>query len=161
RGDPRLREPRRGGGHGIPVALEARHGYAHPVRAVPRARRHRLPALGPRARGPLAGPLPGVNVIGLTGGIGSGTTTLAGRFDALGASIVDTDEISRSLTTAGGAALAALRAEFGEAYFRPDGALDREAMRTLAFEDPKARARLEAVLHPAIRKAADSALASA
>jgi dephospho-CoA kinase len=81
-----------------------------------------------------------VNVIGLTGGIGSGKTTVAGRFEALGAAIVDTDEISRSLTGAGGAAL---------------------AMRSLAFEDPGARARLEAVLHPAIRAAADSALGAA
>lgn len=102
-----------------------------------------------------------MNVIGLTGGIGSGKTTVAGRFASLGASVVDTDEISRALTAAGGAAVGALRREFGEAYFRPDGALDRDAMRTLAFEDPNARARLEAVLHPAIRAAADSALAAA
>jgi len=102
-----------------------------------------------------------VNVIGLTGGIGSGKTTVAGRFEALGASVVDTDEISRSLTAAGGAALEALRREFGASYFRPDGALDRDAMRSLAFEDPKARARLEALLHPAIRTAADAALGSA
>ena len=102
-----------------------------------------------------------MNVIGLTGGIGSGKTTVAGRFEALGASVVDTDEISRSLTGAGGAALQALRHEFGADYFRPDGALDRDAMRSLAFEDPGARARLEALLHPAIRAAADAALASA
>jgi dephospho-CoA kinase len=102
-----------------------------------------------------------VNVIGVTGGIGSGKTTVAGRFAALGVPIVDTDEISRSLTAAGGAALPSLRGEFGDAYFSPDGALDRDAMRSLAFEDPKARARLEGVLHPAIRSAADAALASA
>ena len=102
-----------------------------------------------------------MNVIGLTGGIGSGKTTVAGRFGALGAAIVDTDEISRSLTGAGGAALAALREAFGDRYFHRDGALDRDAMRSLAFEDPGARARLEAVLHPAIRAAADSALGAA
>ena len=109
----------------------------------------------------MAGPLPGVNAIGLTGGIGSGKTTVAERFAALGAAVVDTDEISRSLTAAGGGALGALREAFGAGYFRPDGALDRDAMRTLAFEDPNARSRLEAILHPAIRSAADAALSAA
>jgi dephospho-CoA kinase len=106
----------------------------------------------------MARPLPGVNVVGLTGGIGSGKTTVAGHFQALGAAVVDTDDISRSLTAVGGGALAGLRDAFGPRYFRPDGALDREAMRTLAFEDPRARERLEAILHPAIRAAADRAL---
>ncbi len=102
-----------------------------------------------------------MNVIGLTGGIGSGKTTVAGCFARQGAAIVDTDEISRSLTGAGGASLPALRGAFGDRYFRGDGALDRDAMRSAVFEDPNARARLEAVLHPAIRAAADSALESA
>jgi len=102
-----------------------------------------------------------VNVVGLTGGIGSGKTTVAARLAALGAAVVDTDDISRALTAAGGGALPGLRDAFGPAYFRTDGALDRDAMRTLAFEDPKARARLEAILHPAIRSAADAALAAA
>jgi len=102
-----------------------------------------------------------VTLIGLTGGIGSGKTTVAGYFAALGAAIVDTDEISRSLTAPGGGALEALREAFGARYFRPDGALDRDAMRALAFEDPAARARLESVLHPAIRAASDRAIASA
>jgi prepilin signal peptidase PulO-like enzyme (type II secretory pathway)/dephospho-CoA kinase len=115
-----------------------------PFGPVPGTRRHRGARLGTRARGPLAGPLPGVNVIGLTGGIGSGKTTVAGCFARQGAAIVDTDEISRSLTAAGGAALSALREAFGDRYFRGDGALDRDAMRSAAFEDPKARARLEA-----------------
>jgi dephospho-CoA kinase len=74
---------------------------------------------------------------------------------------VDTDDISRALTAAGGAALEALARGIRAKYFRADGALDRDAMRTLAFEDPQARARLEAVLHPAIRAAADAALADA
>ena len=102
-----------------------------------------------------------MTLIGLTGGIGSGKTTVAGQFAALGAAIIDTDDISRSLTAAGGGALEALRASFGERYFRPDGALDRDAMRTLAFEDPQSRARLESILHPAIRAAADQAIAAA
>jgi dephospho-CoA kinase len=99
-------------------------------------------------------------VVGLTGGIGSGKSTLADRFQALGATVVDTDEISRRLTGPGGGAIDRLAAEFGGKYLAADGALDRAAMRRLAFEDPAARARLEAVLHPAIRAAADEALAS-
>jgi dephospho-CoA kinase len=100
-----------------------------------------------------------VTLIGLTGGIGSGKTTVAARFAALGAAVVDTDDISRSLTAAGGAALESLRRAFDAKYFSADGALDRGAMRSLAFEDPGARERLESILHPAIRAAADSALA--
>ena len=99
--------------------------------------------------------------IGLTGGIGSGKSTVAERFAALGAAIVDTDKISRALTAPGGAALEELRREFEARYFRPDGALDRDAMRALAFEEPAARARLESILHPAIRAAADRAVAEA
>jgi len=100
-------------------------------------------------------------VVGLTGGIGSGKSTVAERFHALGATVVDTDEISRQLTGPGGAAMERLAAEFGARYVGVDGSLDRAAMRRLAFEDPSARARLEAILHPAIRAAADEALASA
>lgn len=100
-------------------------------------------------------------VVGLTGGIGSGKSTVADRFQALGAAVVDTDEISRRLTGPGGAAMERVGAEFGAGYVTADGALDRAAMRRLAFEDPAARARLEAILHPAIRAAADAALAAA
>lgn len=99
--------------------------------------------------------------IGLTGGIGSGKTTVAARFEALGAAVVDTDEISRSLTAAGGAAIAELRDAFGARFVGADGALDRAAMRDLVFEDATARARLEAILHPAIRAACDRELARA
>jgi dephospho-CoA kinase len=99
--------------------------------------------------------------VGLTGGIGSGKTAVSSRLAERGATVVDTDEISRALTAAGGAAVAALREAFGERYLSADGALDRAAMRTLAFEDPLARARLESILHPAIRAQADAALAAA
>ncbi|HEX3062257.1 MAG TPA: dephospho-CoA kinase, partial [Usitatibacter sp.] len=84
--------------------------------------------------------------IGLTGGIGSGKSTVAARLAALGAAVVDTDEISHSITRAGGAALEAVRKAFGERFIGADGALDREAMRELVFEDPAARSRLEAIL---------------
>ncbi len=100
-------------------------------------------------------------VIGLTGGIGSGKSTAAGMLAALGAPVVDTDEISRELTAAGGAALPALREAFGTAIVPEGGALDRGAMRALAFSDPAARARLEAVLHPLIREEAARRLAAA
>jgi dephospho-CoA kinase len=98
--------------------------------------------------------------VGLTGGIGSGKSTVAGHLAALGATVVDTDEISRRLTGPKGAAIAQLIAAFGQRYVGADGALDRGAMRALAFEDPLARAKLESILHPAIRAAADAALAA-
>jgi dephospho-CoA kinase len=109
----------------------------------------------------MAGPLSGVSfIVGLTGGIGSGKTTVAGHLERLGAAVVDTDEISRRLTGPNGTAIAALVAAFGERYVGADGALDRAAMRALAFEDPLARSRLESILHPAIRAEADAALAA-
>ena len=100
-------------------------------------------------------------VVALTGGIGSGKSAVSDRLARRGAGIVDTDEVSRALTAAGGGAIPALRAEFGDGYVTPEGALDRAAMRTLAFEDPDARARLEAVLHPAIRAECDRLLLEA
>jgi dephospho-CoA kinase len=100
-------------------------------------------------------------VIGLTGGIGSGKSTAAGMLAALGAAVVDADEISRELTAAGGAALPALREAFGPAIVPEGGALDRAAMRSLAFSDPAARARLEAILHPLIREESARRLAAA
>ena len=96
--------------------------------------------------------------VGLTGGIGSGKTTAANRLASLGASVVDTDEISRHLTGPAGAAMQALREAFGARFVASDGSLDRAAMRALAFEDPAARGRLESILHPAIRAAADAEL---
>lgn len=90
-------------------------------------------------------------VVGLTGGIGSGKTTAAKLFEALGAGVVDTDEIAHALTAAAGEAIPALRAAFGDAVFTPQGALDRAKMRALAFSDATVKARLEGILHPMIR----------
>ena len=90
-------------------------------------------------------------VIGLTGGIGSGKSSAADAFERLGAAIVDTDAIAHELTAPHGAAMPALRAEFGDAYVTPAGALDRARMRALVFGDPVAKARLEGILHPRIR----------
>ena len=92
--------------------------------------------------------------IGLTGGIGSGKSTVAGFLREAGATIVDTDAISRGLTSAGGPAMAAIAHEFGAGFVTVDGALDRERMRALAFSDTTAKRRLESVLHPLITKEA-------
>ena len=91
-----------------------------------------------------------VGRIGLTGGIGSGKSTVARDLVAHGAVLVDTDAIARSLTLAGGAALPAIAAEFGAASIAADGALDRDRMREIAFADAGAKSRLEAILHPLI-----------
>jgi len=88
--------------------------------------------------------------IGLTGGIGSGKSTVAGMLVACGAVLVDTDAIAHSLTTPGGAALQALVREFGQDIVGADGAMDRARMRTLVFGDVSARRRLESILHPMI-----------
>jgi len=99
--------------------------------------------------------------VGLTGGIGCGKTTVADMFAALGASVIDTDQIAHSLTAPHGAAMPALLAEFGDDFATADGALDRAKMRALVFTDAGARARLEAILHPRIREATAAAAAIA
>jgi dephospho-CoA kinase len=99
--------------------------------------------------------------VGLTGGIGSGKSSAADIFRELGAAVVDTDEIAHELTRSGGAAIAAIRREFGEEYIAADGGLDRAKMRQLVFGDPRARQRLEGVLHPLIRKESRARIASA
>jgi dephospho-CoA kinase len=89
-------------------------------------------------------------VVGLTGGIGSGKTAASDEFGRLGATVIDTDLISRELTAAGGAAIEPIRAAFGDAAIDADGALDRARMRAAVFADPVQRGRLEAILHPRI-----------
>lgn len=91
-------------------------------------------------------------VVGLTGGIGSGKSAVADLFEAHGVCIVDTDRIAHALTAPGGLAMAAIREAFGDGVVATDGALNRAAMRALAFELPDARKRLEAILHPMIRE---------
>ena len=90
-------------------------------------------------------------VVGLTGGIGSGKSTVADLFVARGARLVDTDAIAHALTAAGGEAMPALCAAFGDDIATADGALDRARMRARVFADPAERSRLEAILHPLIR----------
>ena len=93
---------------------------------------------------------PGPLKIGLTGGIGSGKSTVAAMIVTLGAALIDTDAIARRLTAAGGAAIPAMKREFGNSILNADGSLDRAAMRSRAFADATVRQRLEAVLHPLI-----------
>jgi dephospho-CoA kinase len=88
--------------------------------------------------------------IGLTGGIGSGKSTVAAMLVDCGACLVDTDAIAHALTAPGGAALDALAREFGPQIIAADGSMDRARMRALAFGDASARRRLEAILHPMI-----------
>ncbi len=91
--------------------------------------------------------------LGLTGGIGSGKSTVARALAARGAHVVDTDAISRALTATGGSALAAIAQAFGPGATAADGALDRAWMRERVFADPAERQRLEAILHPMIGEA--------
>ena len=91
--------------------------------------------------------------IGLTGGIGSGKSTVARRLATLGALVVDTDALAHALTAPGGAAIAAIAQAFGADMIAADGAMDRAKMRALVFADPTQRQRLEAILHPMIASA--------
>ncbi|MFM8864580.1 MAG: dephospho-CoA kinase [Limnohabitans sp.] len=88
--------------------------------------------------------------IGLTGGIGSGKSTVAAMFAGLGAAVIDADAISRSLTAPGGRAIEAIRMQFGANMIGADGAMDRQAMRQRVFSDPQARQQLEAIIHPLV-----------
>ncbi len=98
-------------------------------------------------------------VIALTGGIGSGKTSVANLFAELGATVIDTDEIAHALTAAGEPGARAVAAEFGREFLDPSGALDRKRMRELVFSDARAKQRLEALLHPMIRASVASRIA--
>lgn len=93
--------------------------------------------------------------IGLTGGIGSGKSTVAGLLEARGAGLVDADRIARDLTSPAGVAIAALRSTFGEEIISPDGGLNRSRMRQLAFSDVGIRRQLESLLHPLVMEEAE------
>ena len=88
--------------------------------------------------------------IGLTGGIGSGKSTVAGFLARRGAAIIDADAISRSLTAPGGRAMAAIASTFGESMLGSDGAMNRQAMRERIFRDPQAKRQLEQIIHPLV-----------
>lgn len=91
-------------------------------------------------------------VVGLTGGIGSGKSAAAAEFARLGATVVDTDAIAHELTCAGGAAVPEVRRLFGDSYIDAGGAMDRRRMRERVFTDEAAKKKLEALLHPMIRR---------
>lgn len=102
--------------------------------------------------------------LGLTGGIGSGKSTVAALLAERGAAVIDADAISRQTTAAGGSAIAAIRQTFGAAFITPDGALDRDRMREQVFRDPTARRQLEHIIHPLVgqetARQTDAALAA-
>jgi dephospho-CoA kinase len=100
-------------------------------------------------------------VVGLTGGIGSGKSAAAEEFARLGATVVDADAISHDLTRAGGAAVAEVRRQFGDAFVDAGGAMDRARMRALVFGDAAAKKKLEQLLHPLIRAESERRIAAA
>jgi len=93
--------------------------------------------------------------IGLTGGIGSGKSTVAKMWQDLGATLIDADQVSRSLTAPKGAAIEAIRLAFGPDFITPEEALDRDAMRELIFSDPMKKTLLESILHPLIAQTSE------
>ena len=99
--------------------------------------------------------------IGLTGGIGSGKSTVSALLAERGAVIVDADRIAREVVEPGTPGLAAVVAEFGESVVGPDGGLDRPALAAVVFADPEARARLDGIVHPLVRARAAEVVAAA
>ncbi len=99
--------------------------------------------------------------LGLTGGIGSGKSTVATMLVELGAALIDADANARSVTAPGGAAIDAIAQAFGAEFITRDGALDRARMREAAFRDPTAKSRLEAIVHPLVGLRAEQQLEAA
>jgi dephospho-CoA kinase len=99
--------------------------------------------------------------VGLTGGIASGKSTAANFFAALGVPILDSDQVAREVVEPGQPPLERLVERFGAGILTPDGRLDRPALRNIVFSDPKARADLEALTHPAIGAAMEARSAEA
>jgi len=107
----------------------------------------------PRGDGPF--------LIGLTGPIGCGKSTVARMLGRLGAAVVDADELARAATAPGEGTLGPIRARFGDAMFAADGSLDRAALARIVFADPVALADLEAIVHPRVRELVEAALEQA
>jgi dephospho-CoA kinase len=99
--------------------------------------------------------------IGLTGGIGSGKSTVAGLLAARGAQVVDADRIAREVVEPGTPGLEAIVAAFGPGVLTPEGALDRPALAAVVFADPEARRRLDGIVHPLVRARATELVAAA
>ncbi len=98
--------------------------------------------------------------IGLTGGIGSGKSTVAGMFQTLGIPVCDTDQVARDVVAPGEPALQEIAAAFGQEVISSNGELDRPQLRSIVFSDPAKRQRLEGILHPRIAAAVDRWLAA-
>ena len=99
-------------------------------------------------------------IVGLTGGIGSGKSTVAELFADRGVALIDTDALAHALTAVDGIAIDAIRTEMGAAFIANDGALDRVAARTSVFADANLKRKLEAILHPLIHTEVENALRS-
>lgn len=95
---------------------------------------------------------PGIHVIGLTGGIASGKSTVSDVLAQLGAVIIDADRLSREVTLPGSGGLGQVRKAFGDAVITPNGGLDRHRLGSIIFHDEAARARLNSIIHPLVKK---------
>src|SRR4051794_2545083 len=108
-----------------------------------------------------AGYCPCVLRIGLTGGIGSGKSTVSRLLVERGALLVDADVLARAVVEPGTPGLAAVVEAFGDGVLTPEGALDRPALAAIVFADPGARARLDGIVHPLVRQRAAELVAAA
>jgi dephospho-CoA kinase len=95
-------------------------------------------------------------VVGLTGGVASGKSEVARRFQARGIDVIDADVLARAAVARGGDGLSAVDAQFGTGVLTPNGELDRAALRRIVFQDTQARAALEAIVHPLVRAAVEA-----
>jgi len=99
--------------------------------------------------------------VGLTGGIGSGKSTVAKVLADCGAAVIDSDAISRLVTSPGGTAIELIAKQFGPQFITPEGAVDRDAMRQLVFANAGAKKQLESIVHPLVGEEAARQAASA
>lgn len=102
-----------------------------------------------------------MRIVGLTGNIAAGKSAVAARLAALGAPIIDADLLAREAVAPGTPALAAIAHRWGAGVLRPDGALDRGALRRIVFADPAERAALDAIVHPAVARLRNAAVETA
>lgn len=102
---------------------------------------------------------PGVRIIGLTGGIASGKSSVAGIFQELGVPVIDADQLAREAVLPGSPSLVRIAGVFGDDLIAADGTLDRKRLRTLVFSDPGKRHLLEEILHPEIRRLGEGRIA--
>lgn len=103
--------------------------------------------------------VPVVLLLGLTGGIGSGKSTVSSALAERGAVVIDADAVVRELQAPGGAVLAAMVEHFGDGILRPDGALDRQAVADIVFNDPDELKALNAIVHPRVGEEIDRRIA--